>query len=355
MTIPHLALDSYTDLPLDDLPGPHLRRTQEGDGRAMAAHSPGSAQAMGQKLRRVRHVEIDDHLDRENIESAGGDVRGNQDWRIAAAEATHHPFSHRLAEVALKCRDSDSGAVQLPFEPLDADLCPAEDHHIAITTLVQKGAERVELLRLRHFDNGMLNARIRASLRFVHVHLDGVVEAVADDLVYPLRDRCRKEGDLNAARRTIEDQVDIRTETGVEHLIRFVEDKKPQISEAQRASIKMVKCSAGRTDDDLGARIQEVELRGHVPAAVDLGGPEAANWSELIDYPSHLSRELAGGNQDESLRLREIWVARGHDRQRKRQRLARTGAGLADNVAAGQKLRDGRLLDGGWIHDIHTA
>ena len=115
------------------------------------------------------------------------------------------------------------------------------------------------------------------------------------------------------------------------------------------ALLGQVEQPAGRADDDVDALAQRVDLRLVGPAAVD--GEHAG--AELLagggEVAGDLHGELAGRRDDQRLRRGAAWppgsVEPVEQRDAEAERLAGAGAGLADQVAAGQRDRQGQFLD----------
>ena len=152
-----------------------------------------------------------------------------------------------------------------------------------------------------------------------------------------------------------EDPLDVGQEAQVEHLVGLVEDQRVHVGDVQCAAVAQVDQAAGRADDDVDARGQRVELGVVADAAVDRQDAQAAVLARQVQVVGDLERELAGGDDDERLRLAlgqvgVVGVLGGdaalEHRDAEREGLAGAGAGLADQVGAHQGDREGHLLDG---------
>ena len=132
------------------LPGDLIFRSEEGDRLTAAAHPAGPADTMGEQFGGFRQLVVDHPRDMLDIETAGGDVGGDQDRRLTAAELGHDPVAGVLAEVAL---ERDHGIAE-GFKPagqlLDAVLGAAKDERRAIITRVEQGLKRGQLAARRH-------------------------------------------------------------------------------------------------------------------------------------------------------------------------------------------------------------
>ena len=163
---------------------------------------------------------------------------------------------------------------------------------------------------------------------------------------------------LPAGRHQPDDLLDVGQEAQVEHLVGLVEHQGAHVAEVEVALLGQVDQPSGRTDDDLDALAQGLDLRLVRPAAVDREQPHGAAGRRLLEVAGHLDAQLAGRHHDERLRL-----ARGGRRQRRvavvlaveddpleqrdaeAERLAGAGLGLADDVVPVQGDREGQRLD----------
>jgi hypothetical protein len=89
-------------------------------------------------------------------------------------------------------------------------------------------------------------------------------------------------------------------------------------------------------------------------AAVDGHRAERQEPGELLDFVEHLDGQLAGGGQDDGLGA-AVGVGLLKDRQGEGGGLAGAGAGLAQDVLAGQGSRDQLLLDRRGLLETHRG
>ena len=94
----------------------------------------------------------------------------------------------------------------------------------------------------------------------------------------------------------------------------------------------------------------DCDLRLEGPAAVDGLHADAALRAGGGQVAGDLDAQLTGGDDDQRLRNAVATLGRGDDalqhRDAEAEGLAGAGAGLADEVVAGQRQREGQLLDG---------
>lgn len=161
-----------------------------------------------------------------------------------------------------------------------------------------------------------------------------------------------------------DDLLDVRQEAEVEHLVGLVQDQRADLGEVHLLLVGQVEQTARGADDDVDALAQRLDLRLVGTAAVDGEDADVTDLAGGLEVVGDLGAELAGRDHDQRLRgLGELLLggAAGvdvgaHDdpldqRQAETERLAGAGLGLADDVVAGQRDRQGHLLDGEGVDD----
>ena len=152
-----------------------------------------------------------------------------------------------------------------------------------------------------------------------------------------------------------QDRLDVLGEAHVEHLVGLVEHQEAQLAQVEGALVEVVHDAARRADDDVHAAAQRAELDAVALAAVDRQHVHAGQVpGVLLERLADLERELAGGREDERLRLLLAQVEPREHRQRERRRLAGAGLREPDDVSPVEHGRDRRGLDGrrGLVADL---
>ena len=157
----------------------------------------------------------------------------------------------------------------------------------------------------------------------------------------------RSAGDL------LEDRLDVGQEAEVEHLVGLVEHERADAGEVEVALASQVEQPAGGADDDLDACLQRLDLRLVGPAAVDGEHPGAEDPSGALEVFGDLDAQLTGGDDDEGQRAAAVGVARRgrrvdalEHRDAEARASCRCRCGLADDVGAVERDRQGQRLDG---------
>ncbi len=175
---------------------------------------------------------------------------------------------------------------------------------------------------------------------------DRVVQGVAHGFEDAARHGRREEQVLALVGQLADDALDVGPEAHVEHAVGFVEHEDLDLGEREVAALDHVEQAARRGDHevDAAAYLLDLGLVGH--AAVHghdvLAGVLGASAGDFVDLGAELAR---GGDDEGAYALAPAEPLQ--DRQHEGRRLAGAGLGAADDVAAGDDLGNGLLLDGG--------
>ena len=169
------------------------------------------------------------------------------------------------------------------------------------------------------------------------------------------RHRRREQHRLPGLGRHPHQLLDVGEEPEVEHLVGLVQHDGVDVGEVEALAVGQVDETTRRADDDVDAGLQRLQLRLVADPAVHRQDPQAPVGGGQREVGGDLEGQLAGGGDDERLRLAlgqvgVVGVLGGdaalEHRDAEGQRLAGARAGLADEVGAHQGDREGHLLDG---------
>jgi hypothetical protein len=141
-----------------------------------------------------------------------------------------------------------------------------------------------------------------------------------------------------------EDVADVVAEADVEHAVDLVEHDEADVVEVDDPPVQHVDHPAGGADDDLRVVLEELHLDGDFLPAVHRDGTDGGVLPEPLDFDVHLHGQFAGGDENDRLR-RQALAAVGKQRDAEGGGLAGAGAGLAEDVGAGQGAGDQQRLD----------
>ena len=152
---------------------------------------------------------------------------------------------------------------------------------------------------------------------------------------------CRSSGTI------AQDALDVGQEAQVEHLVGLVQHQRADLAEHQVALFGQVEQAAGRADDDVDALAQRRDLRLVGAAAVDRGDrtprclPASVRSCVTWRHSSRVGTTTSACGVPSPGRS-----TRCSSGTPKPEGLAGAGAGLADEVVAGESERERQLLDG---------
>ena len=153
-----------------------------------------------------------------------------------------------------------------------------------------------------------------------------------------------------------EDLLDVGKEAEIEHLVGLVEDDLGGTRQVEQTLIVQVDQTARRTDDDLRAGLELIDLPFVGLAAVDRDDAGRATLGQHVHVFVDLDGQFARRNDDEGLDARFGVQTQPLDNgDAEAERLAGTGLGLTDDVLAGKTQRDRLLLDRESIHDAFVG
>ena len=165
--------------------------------------------------------------------------------------------------------------------------------------------------------------------------------------------------DWRSDRQCGDDTANVTNEAEVEHAVRLVEHEMADLVQLQLAGAHQVADAAWRADHDVGARAHPLHL--HEAADATKNGNDAALLSaEPAQAFLDLQCQFAGRRQDqgacgEAMRRRLIGCQVLQHRQGECGGLAGAGLGDAEQIAAGEQVRNGDCLDRRWLEEMRPV
>jgi hypothetical protein len=288
-------------------------------------------------------VEVDHVGDVVDVDSARGDVGGDQGVVVAALEAGEGALALALRLVAVHGDGADLVGSELPHQPVGAALGADEDQDAAALSVAELADQGVELRLVAEVDEAVLDLGLLLDLRLVDVAAR-VAGVGGGEIAGGSFEGGREEESLAIAGHLPDDPIDRGLEAHVEHTVGLVEDEDPDPLQGDVAALDQVLEAARGGDDDVrlaGA----LHLGGEADPAVDGGHsqrPGVGDWEDVVD---DLLGELAGGCEDEGRLAGAVGVEPVDDRNAEGERLARPGRRLDEDVLSGEDVRDTETLN----------
>ena len=296
-------------------------------------------------------VEIEHVAHDRNVEAAGGDIGGHQQRDFTLAELVERRGAGRLVHVAMQGADAEAVLLQRFVNDGDFTLAIAEDDRVLkILGVAQQTAKNVALvvrfatagdLELRHADSGGGRLRYFDPL--------GIVQEGFGDAADFRRHRRGEEKCLPRERHQLADPFDVGDEAHVQHAVGFVDDEQFDAGEEEAAALGMVEQPAGGCDQHVDAARQLGVLVAERDAADQERDVEFLADAVFVEILFDLGCKFAGRFEDQGARHSCPGAAlfqHGEHGQDEGGGLAGAGLGDAENVAAGQNVRDRLFLNG---------
>ena len=273
---------------------------EQGDGPARGAVARGAADPVGQPLRGLGQLVVDDQADVGDVEAAGGHVGRHQDVHVAVAEAADGALPGVLGEVALELGHAQLEGLQLAGELLGAVLGTGEDDRPRAGRLeLEKRHQGVHALLVVDVEHAVLEGGLDVGGDLNPLWL---TEVAVDHPLHPVGHGRRGEHGLTrgSGRAEAHDPLHLAGEAGVEHLIRLVQHQVLDRGEVDPALPHEIKDPPGASDHDVGTAGQRLVLRPVADAPVEDGDPQRA--VEAGDHGGDLERQLPGGPDHQGAR-----------------------------------------------------
>ncbi len=351
---------------VDQLPARDVVPVDQGDGGAGGAGPAGAADPVQVGLLVLGALVVDDVGDALDVDAAGCDVGADQHVDLAVAEGPQGLLAGALAEVAVDGAGREAALGQLVGDVGGGALGAAEDHRQPAAVGLQDARDHLDLVERVRTEDVLLDVGDgRAGVvRGGGPDVGRLAHVPAGEADHLARHGGREQQGLPLGRQHGDDLLDVGQEAQVEHLVGLVQDQRAHLGQVQLLLPGQVEQTARGADHDVDALGERLDLRPVRPAAVDGEDTHVADLAGGLQVVGDLRAELAGRDDDQRLReLGELLLggpagvhvgAHGDpldQREAEAEGLAGAGLGLADDVVAGQRDREGHLLDGEGVDD----
>ena len=267
-----------------------------------------------------------------HIDASCGNIRGDENAGLAAAECLKRPYPGILCLVAVDGFHRQAGLPQKLADLIGAMLGASEDKH-PIHGWICEQLDKQIALRLGRYEIDMLIDAVHGDRGRRDVDTRRIAEDFSRELGNVRRHGRREQKCLALLTASGDDLPYVADEAHVEHAVGLVEDENRDLVEIHMALSVKVEETARRGDQNVDALLQRLDLLALPDAAEDNGGAEvklpAISAKAIVD----LARKLA--RRRENKRMRTSGGARPsllgqamQNRQREGRGLA--GAGLSD-------------------------
>nr|GEU28450.1 hypothetical protein [Tanacetum cinerariifolium] len=281
------------------------------DGLAIATGTAGTADAVHIVLGELRQVVVEHVGNRRHVDTAGGNVGGDQDFHLAAAQAVQRAVTGALVHVAMQCGSRETGDVQTVGDGVGVTLGGGKHHGLVERFVAQQVVQQAVLVRqVVHEVHGLGDV-------FVFVgsadDLDDlrILGDAAGHIAHHAVQGGREQHGLARRWRRFDDFFDVVDETHVQHAVGFVQHQDFQLREVDLARFHVVDQAARGGDQDLRILGQQLHLLRVRHAAQDRDSLDAAQVDAVfVGIAGHLQGQFAGRREHQHLRLGslEAWT-----------------------------------------------
>ena len=157
-----IAFDHLAGVALDRLQAVNVAAIDKAHCAARASGAAGATDAVDIILRVGGQVVIEDDVDLIDVESARGDIGGDEQLDGTIAEAFQHTLAHLLGDVAMEAVGGIATVDEVLGALIDRALRVAEDDAEARGIHVEDAREHLDLGALADFEIRLLDGRDRA-------------------------------------------------------------------------------------------------------------------------------------------------------------------------------------------------
>ena len=335
----------------------HLVGGGDGDNGADGPGAGGAPRAVDVGLVLGRRVGVDDQPDVVDVDATGGDVSGHEHGRGTGGERVEVPDAGVLRQVAVQVHAHHATAGELLGQTLGTVLGAGEHHGPRVRYgQVGEGADAVVGVDVNHVVGGGAGGGGAV--------VDRVVHGVGEEPVHQLLDtgvqRRGEQETLRTGRGGRQDAGHAGQEAQVGHVVGLVQDADLDRVHAAVLLAHEVLETTRAGHHDVHATAQRLDLATLRDPAEDDGGLQAHGVRQRLEGLVDLPGELTGRSQDQAARgVPDAATAgcgeAGDERDAEGVGLAGAGAAAAQNVTAGQGIRQRGRLDGGGGGDARAG
>ena len=319
------------------------------DGDAAGIRTGGPPDAVDILLGHIGQFVIEHMAYAGHVDTARGDIGGDQHADAALAEGVQRLFALRLALVAMDRDRIDAGMIQALDEPVTTMLGAHEDKHAVRVFAAQQTRQNLRLVFATHEHAALLHLFGGGGLR-CHGNLLRIAQELLAQLGNALGHGGREEQALALVRQQFHDALERLHEPKVEHLVGFVQHQDFDHRQVEGLLIVQIEQTTRRRDENVDALGERTLLpvdRHTAESGRDIK-PRAA--AVIYHAVGNLLRQFTRRCEHQHAAL----VAPGakllvcqtvQRRQRECRRLAGAGLCDAENIAAFQCQRNCLRLD----------
>mmetsp|Transcript_14304 Transcript_14304/g.40815 ORF Transcript_14304/g.40815 Transcript_14304/m.40815 type:complete len:231 (-) Transcript_14304:813-1505(-) len=225
---------------------------------------------MQEGLRLPRELVMDDQVDLGDVESASGDVRGDEHIRAPRPEACQHPFALRLGHIPVQRlagqmqRHRGRHLVTVPLGLREDDGLATVGMH---GNQIHQDRPSGRAGHLHPVGRDVFVQLSRLSLTDV-IDVHGILQVLADEPLDPPGNGGREHHRLPLLGHKLQDILHILLETNVQHLICFVQYDILDVRQIQRVLLDEINHTPRRPHGEIHPTLEHPLLRHNARAPI---------------------------------------------------------------------------------------
>ncbi len=271
----------------------HLLALAKGNRDAFHARASRTADTVHVGFRHIRQIKVDDVADAIDIDSARGDIGGNEGPDLALTKGGENALALVLRFIAVNCFGADASSDQATHDLVGAMLGSCEDQGTVNRFSPQHVDQDCRLCGTIDANDALLDAfNGRGGRRYRD--LDRVAQHLHGEFGDGTRQGGRKHQRLPLDRKHTDNLTDIMDKAHVEHPVGFVENEPLDLAQSERIVFDKIKQPARRGDENIRAIEQRANLPTHRHTAYRQRGSKAQVAAVRAEGIEDLAQQFAG-------------------------------------------------------------
>ena len=271
------------------------------DSQTQVTEPTGTTDSVQVRIGLSREVEVDDNVDRDDIDTSGKHIRGNQATRLSLLEIVENPVSVTLVHLGVNEEARVAKLTDFARKQLNTLCTIAEDDRLRDVKLSEKGVEAVQLLFL--LEEGVVLRETLQSELVSDLNVLGLGHIALLEVANLYRVGRREKADLAIVRHHFQNLLDYLLELAGDESINLIENAKLALVKLGLATSGQIEDSTGSSDDDVDALPHADDILVHPGTTRGNHALHALVLTNLFDNERSLHGKLSDGNKDHCLNL----------------------------------------------------
>lgn len=244
---------------------------------------------------------VDDKTDLLNIDTSGEEIGGDEDTGGTSSELLHDHVTSHLVHLTMHDGNTEIVLLHLVSQLNNSLFGVAIDQGLVDIEVTVEIEEDVHLPFFFFYGDIVLLDTFEGELLIFNQNLCGIAHKVLGQLQDVHWHGSREEGNLDLARKILEDILDLSLESTREHLVGLVENEDLEVVTLEETLLHHIMYTAWCADNDVNSLLEDLDFitdDGTSNASVDLDANELTN---LLNNEGNLLGELSSRGNNKSL------------------------------------------------------